>query len=265
MRSPPKTIRFPTFAHQILSASPPETFINWLICSGYINQENAVAVLIKEVLDELLDLFDDSKVLPTIIVRVKQSPLARQRRKGGVQVTLEMVNFGIKRQQAISMFGRQTDGGLFSRGRKRVGAILATVWSMKNGGRGVAVTIKQMRMQAAIRFRIQSNLSDGTARVFLLKPARWKATVGSKIEFACRGRVVRRGKNSLARFLRAYANMNSHLQIEFYDGKNLCFGMDRSSVQAPLIDEAKIRKTYLRWLNWDEMNGYSKINRADTP
>lgn len=185
--------------------------------------ENFVAGVGAIVCHNSLDACTEMKVLPEVIVQVKQSA------EGRYNVSIEDNGPGIVKKQIPRVFGKLLYGSKFhrrvqSRGQQGIGISASVLYAQLTTGKVTKITSKIHPKKPAHYYELQIDTKRNEPKILIEKEVEWKKEHGTKVELELEGK-YQKGKQSVDEFIKQAAIVNPHAKFVFLtpDNENVEF------------------------------------------
>ncbi len=180
---------------------------------GFDSMTKALITSVKEALDNALDVCEEARILPDILVELDRLDQHEYR------VIVEDNGPGIVARQVPKIFGQLLYGSRFhrmvqSRGQQGLGISAVVMYGQITTGRPALITTKTAGADTALRVTLTIDTKRNRPNVVQRERIVWEKEHGTRVEVQVRGRYVG-GKQSILEYLRAAAIVNPHARIEF--------------------------------------------------
>ncbi len=181
---------------------------------GFDNPKKALLTTIKEAVDNSLDACEEAKILPEILVEVKQ--LEQQDR---FVVVVEDNGPGVVREQIPSIFGKLLYGSKFhsmkqSRGQQGIGISAAGMYGQLTTGVSTKITSRISRKKPAHYFEIQIDTAKNKPTILKDEIVNWKKPQGTRVQIELEAK-YQKGPRSVEDYMRQTALANPHATLIF--------------------------------------------------
>jgi DNA topoisomerase VI subunit B len=181
---------------------------------GFDNLKKALLTTIKEAVDNSLDACEEAKILPEILVEVKQ--LGSEDR---FVVIVEDNGPGVVREQIPSIFGKLLYGSKFhsmkqSRGQQGIGISAAGMYGQLTTGTSTKITSRIGRKKPAHYFEIQIDTAKNKPTILKDEVVNWKKLQGTRVQIELEAK-YQKGPRSVEDYIRQTALANPHASITF--------------------------------------------------
>jgi DNA topoisomerase VI subunit B len=179
---------------------------------GFDNPKKALLTTIKEAVDNSLDACEEAKILPEILVEVKQ--LERDDR---FVVVVEDNGPGVVREQIPSIFGKLLYGSKFhsmkqSRGQQGIGISAAGMYGQLTTGVSTKITSRISAKKPAHYFEIQIDTAKNKPTIVKDETVHWKKGRGTRVQIELEAK-YQKGPRSVEDYIRQTALANPHATI----------------------------------------------------
>ncbi len=221
---PPPTAEKPAVKEEITHAdklaakqrdiSVSEFFLKNRHLLGFDNAKKALLTTIKEAVDNSLDACEEAKILPEILVRVKQ--LEQDDR---FVVTVEDNGPGCVREQIPSIFGKLLYGSKFhamkqARGQQGIGISAAGMYGQLTTGVSTKVTSRISKKKPAHYFEIQIDTAKNVPTILKDEIVKWDRPHGTRVSIELEAK-YQKGRHSVEDYIRQTAIANPHLHLTY--------------------------------------------------
>lgn len=181
---------------------------------GFDNPKKALLTTIKEAVDNSLDACEEAKILPDILVEVKQ--LEQEDR---FVVVVEDNGPGVVRDQIPSIFGKLLYGSKFhsmkqSRGQQGIGISAAGMYGQLTTGVSTKITSRISRKKPAHYFEIQIDTAKNKPTILKDEIVNWKKAQGTRVQIELEAK-YQKGPRSVEDYIRQTALANPHASLTF--------------------------------------------------
>ena len=181
---------------------------------GFDNPKKALLTTIKEAVDNSLDACDEAKILPEILVEVKQ--LERDDR---FIVIVEDNGPGVVREQIPSIFGKLLYGSKFhsmkqGRGQQGIGISAAGMYGQLTTGVSTKITSRIGPKKPAHYFEIQIDTAKNKPTILKDEIVNWKKRQGTRVQIELEAK-YQKGPRSVEDYMRQTALANPHATLIF--------------------------------------------------
>ncbi len=178
---------------------------------GLDNPARALLMTVKECVDNSLDACAEMKVLPEIIVQIKQAAENRY------QVSAEDNGPGIVKEQIPRVFGKLLYGSKFhrlkmQRGQQGIGVSAVVLYSQLTTGKATRITSKIHPKKPAHYYELQIDTKRNEPKIMVDKEIEWNKDHGIKVELELEGK-YQKGKQSVDEFIKQCAIVNPHAKF----------------------------------------------------
>ena len=206
-------IRAEELAKKQRQVSVSEFFVRNRHLLGFDNPVRALLMTVKELCDNSLDAAEEMRVLPEIIVEVKQ--LAENR----FVVSVEDNGPGIVKAQIPNVFGKLLYGSKFaklsqSRGKQGLGVSVSVLYSQLTTGKPTKVISRISPKKPAHYYELKINTQRNEPEILIEKDVEWKSEHGTKVEIELEAR-YQKGRQSVDEYIKQTAIVNPHVSITY--------------------------------------------------
>lgn len=201
---------------------------------GFDTPTRAMLSSVKEAVDNSLDVCEETRILPDILVEIKKI----ETRQDEYLVIIEDNGPGITRKQIPHVFGRLLYGSRFHairqfRGQQGIGISAVVMYGQLTTGHPVQIISKTGEDEPAHRIELVIDTKKNKPEVLKYEVILWDKISGTRLEVRLKGRYVRERKQSIMAYLRSTAIVNPHARIRFIepDGNETLF--ERVSEKLP--------------------------------
>ncbi|MEJ2109650.1 MAG: DNA topoisomerase VI subunit B [Acidobacteriota bacterium] len=199
---------------------------------GFDNPRKALLTAVKEAVDNSLDACEESGILPTLKVEIRQ--LAEDR----FRICIEDNGPGIVKAQIPKIFGKLLYGSKFhtlkqARGQQGIGISAAGMYGLLTTGKSIVVTSRTAPGKPAHYYEIQIDTRKNNPQVITDEIVDWEAPHGTRVEIELIG-TYKKGRHSVDDYIRQTAIANPHCEI-FYTvpGEDSPLHLERGSTIMP--------------------------------
>jgi DNA topoisomerase VI subunit B len=180
---------------------------------GFDNAKKALLTTIKEAVDNSLDACEDAKILPEVLVEV------RQLQEDRFVVIVEDNGPGIVRDQVPKIFGKLLYGSKFhamkqSRGQQGIGISAAGMYGQLTTGISTKVTSRISAKKPAHYFEIHLDTTRNVPTIVKDEVTDWKQPHGTRVEIELEGK-YQKGRHSVEDYIRQTALSNPHVTLHY--------------------------------------------------
>ncbi len=199
---------------------------------GFDSPAKAILMAVKEAVDNSLDACQEMKVLPEVIVEIKE--LAENRYK----LSIEDNGPGIVKEQIPRIFAKLLYGSKFhamkmQRGQQGIGISAAVLYSQLTTGKPVVITSKTDPKNKAHHYWLHINTLKNEPEIVKEESFEWKKDRGTKVELELEGK-YQKGKQSVDEYLKQTAIVNPHAKIIYINPLNEKVEYPRATNELPI-------------------------------
>ena len=181
---------------------------------GFDNAKKALLTTIKEAVDNSLDACEEAKILPVILVRVKELEASDR-----FVVTVEDNGPGVVREQIPSIFGKLLYGSKFhamkqARGQQGIGISAAGMYGQLTTGVSTKITSRISAKKPAHYFEIQIDTAKNVPTILKDEIVKWDRPHGTKVSIELEAK-YQKGRHSVEDYIRQTAIANPHLHLTY--------------------------------------------------
>lgn len=178
---------------------------------GFDNPTRALLMTVKEAVDNSLDACAEMKVLPEVLVHIKQVGENRY------NVIIEDNGPGIVKEQIPRVFGKLLYGSKFhrlrqSRGQQGIGISASVLYAQLTTGKVTKIVSKTDAKKPAHYYELQVDTKRNEPKIIADKEIEWKKDHGTKVEIELEGK-YQKGKQSVDEFIKQAAIVNPHARF----------------------------------------------------
>lgn len=199
---------------------------------GFDNPSKALSTTVKELVDNSLDAIQEMKVLPDIIVVIKQTAENR------FSISAEDNGPGIVKEQIPRVFAKLLYGSKFarlkmSRGQQGLGVSASILYGQLTTGKPAKITSKISPKKPTHYYELHIDIHKNEPEIVIDKEIEWmNKDHGTKVEIELEGRLVG-GKASVDEYLKQTAIANPHATITYINPKNEKTTFQRATNELP--------------------------------
>jgi DNA topoisomerase-6 subunit B len=180
---------------------------------GFDSMTKSLITSVKEGLDNALDVCEEARVLPDILVEMERIDQREYK------IVVEDNGPGIVAREVPKIFGQLLYGSRFhrmvqSRGQQGMGISAVVMYGQITTGHPAVITTKTAGSDTALRLTLTIDTKRNRPNVIQRERLVWEREHGTRVEVRVRGRYVG-GRLSILEYLRATAIVNPHARIEF--------------------------------------------------
>ena len=186
---------------------------------GFDNPLKALSTTVKELVDNSLDACEEMRILPEIIVQIKNAGENR------FTISVEDNGPGIVKKQIPNVFARLLYGSKFhsmkqGRGQQGIGVSASVLYGQLTTGKATKITSRIDPKHPAHYFELNINTVKNEPEIVLDKEIQWmNKEHGTKVEIELEGK-YQKGKLSVDEYIRQSAISNPHAQLTFINPLN---------------------------------------------
>lgn len=183
---------------------------------GFENPTRAIVTAVKEGVDNSLDACEDARVLPDILVEIREGE-----REGEYLVIVEDNGPGIVEHQIPPIFGKLLYGSRFhslkqSRGQQGIGISAVVLYGQLSTGKHARIISKIGEDEPAYLYEIAIDTHKNAPEIIRREIIDWNKGHGTRVEIWIVGDFSR-GKRFLYEYLQNTSIVNPHAQITFIE------------------------------------------------
>ncbi len=199
---------------------------------GFDSPAKAILMAVKEACDNSLDAAQEMKVLPEIIVEVKELSENRFR------LSVEDNGPGIVKEQIPRIFAKLLYGSKFhtmkmQRGQQGIGISAAVLYSQLTTGKPAIIISKTDPKNKAHHYWLHINTVKNEPEIVKEDSFDWNKDHGTKIEIELEGK-YQKGKQSVDEYLKQTAIVNPHAKIIYINPLNERVEYPRATNELPI-------------------------------
>ena len=180
---------------------------------GFDNPKKALLTTIKEAVDNSLDACEEAKVLPEVLVEVKQLQEDR------FVVIVEDNGPGVVRDQVPKIFGKLLYGSKFhtmkqSRGQQGIGISAAGMYGQLTTGTSTKITSRVSPRKPPHYFEIHIDTNKNVPTILKDEVVKWKKPHGTRVEIELEAK-YQKGRSSIDNYIRQTVVANPHVTLTF--------------------------------------------------
>ncbi len=184
---------------------------------GFGNTTRALVTSVKEGADNALDACEEVRILPDIIVEIKNHD------ESECKVTIEDNGPGVVKQQIPHIFGRLLYGSRFhvvrqSRGQQGIGISAVVLYGQLTTGKHAKIISKVEEGKPAVVTELVIDTNKNRAEVINQDITHWEKPSGTRVEI-CIMADYKRGKRFVYDYLQGTSIVNPHARIVFKDAE----------------------------------------------
>lgn len=226
-----KTITAEELAKKQREVSISEFFTKNRHLLGFDNPIRALLMTVKELVDNSLDAIEEIRVLPEIVVEVKQVGEDR------FKVSVEDNGPGIVKEQIPNVFGKLLYGSKFfsnrqSRGQQGLGVSVSVLYSQLTTGKATKVTSKTSSKRLAHYYELHINTQKNEPEIVKEDSIEWNKNHGTKVEIELEAR-YQKGRQSVDEYLKQAVIANPHLHLVYLSPDNTKTEFLRATKELP--------------------------------
>ncbi len=190
-----------------------EFFIKNRHLLGFDNPRKALLTAVKEAVDNSLDACEEARVLPEILVDIRESGPDRY------VVCVEDNGPGIVKEQIPNIFGKLLYGSKFhkmkmSRGQQGIGISAAGMYGQLTTGKPMRITSRTGPRKRPHYYEIQIDTSKNKPVISKEETVTWKKHHGTRVEMEMEAKYTK-GNQSIDDYLKRTAIVNPHVSIKY--------------------------------------------------
>ena len=180
---------------------------------GFDNAKKALLTTIKEAVDNSLDACEEAKIIPEILIEVKQLQEDR------FVVVVEDNGPGVVRDQIPRIFGKLLYGSKFhsmkqSRGQQGIGISAAGMYGQLTTGVSTKITSRISSKKPAHYFEIQIDTAKNVPTILKDEVVEWKRPHGTRVEIELEAK-YQKGRHSVEDYVRQTVIANPHVTLSY--------------------------------------------------
>ncbi len=180
---------------------------------GFDNPVRALLMTVKELVDNSIDAGDEMRVLPDVLVEIKEIGENR------CLVVVEDNGPGIVKVQIPNVFGKLLYGSKFAklsqtRGKQGLGVSVSVLYSQLTTGKPTKVVSRISAKKPAHYYELKINTQKNEPEILSEKDVDWKSEHGTKVEIELEAR-YQKGKQSVDEYIKQTAMVNPHVTITY--------------------------------------------------
>jgi len=180
---------------------------------GFDNPRRALLTAVKEAVDNSLDACEEVRILPEIIVELKQ--LAEDR----FYMSVEDNGPGIVEKEIPNIFGKLLYGSKFhslkmSRGQQGIGISAAGMYGQLTTGQPIKITSKIGPKKPAHHYHLHLNTAQNKPEILRDVEIEWATDHGTKVEIELEAKHLK-GRQSVDEYLKLTAIANPHVTLHY--------------------------------------------------
>jgi len=183
---------------------------------GFDNAKKALLTTIKEAVDNSLDACEEARILPEILVEVKQ---LQEDRDDRFVVRVEDNGPGVVREQIPKIFGKLLYGSKFhsmkqARGQQGIGISAAGMYGQLTTGTSTKISSRISPKKPAHYFEIQIDTNRNVPTILKDEVIDWKKPHGTRVEIELEAK-YQKGRHSVEDYIRQTALANPHVELNY--------------------------------------------------
>ncbi len=180
---------------------------------GFDNSKKALLTTIKEAVDNSLDACEEAKIIPEVLIEVKQLQEDR------FIVVVEDNGPGVVRDQIPRIFGKLLYGSKFhsmkqSRGQQGIGISAAGMYGQLTTGVSTKITSRISPKKPAHYFEIQIDTAKNVPTILKDEVVEWKRPHGTRVEIELEAK-YQKGRHSVEDYVRQTVIANPHVTLTY--------------------------------------------------
>tara|TARA_Y100000034_G_scaffold136745_1_gene215388 strand:- start:3571 stop:5148 length:1578 start_codon:yes stop_codon:yes gene_type:complete len=198
---------------------------------GFDNPRKSLLTTIKEAIDNSLDACEEARILPDIIVKVKD--LGGDR----FEVMVEDNGPGIIKQQIPNIFAKLLYGSKFhklkcSRGQQGIGISAAAMYGQLTTGKPIVIVSKVQKNKPAHHYELHIDTKKNEPQIISEQIVDWDKDHGTKIKITLEAKYLK-GKQSIDEYIKQTAIVNPHLHLKYTNPEKQKSEFPRASKELP--------------------------------
>jgi len=198
---------------------------------GFDNTRKALLTTIKEAIDNSLDACEEARILPEIIVKVKDLGIDR------FEVIVEDNGPGIIKQQIPNIFGKLLYGSKFhrlrcSRGQQGIGISAAAMYGQLTTGKPILITSKISKNKPSYYYELHIDTKRNEPQIINEQVVDWEKEHGTKIKITLEAK-YQKGKQGIDEYLKQTAIVNPHLNLIYMNPEKQKLEFPRATKELP--------------------------------
>jgi len=211
--APPSDTEADRLATKQRDISVSEFFLKNRHLLGFDNSKKALLTTIKEAVDNSLDACEEAKILPVIIIEVKQLEEDR------FIVIVEDNGPGVVKEQVPKIFGKLLYGSKFhsmkqARGQQGIGISAAGMYGQLTTGTSTKITSRISKRKPAHYFEIHIDTNKNVPTILKDEVVNWKKPHGTKVEIELEAK-YQKGRHSVDDYIRQTVIANPHVSLTY--------------------------------------------------
>ena len=180
---------------------------------GFDSPIKALATAVKEMVDNSLDACEEMKILPEIIVLIKETA------EGRYLVSVEDNGPGIVKEQIPRVFAKLLYGSKFhrakqQRGQQGIGVSASVLYGQLTTGKPARITSRSSPKKPTHYYELHIDISKNEPEILIDKEIEWMKDHGTKVEVEMEGK-YQKGRLSVDEYLKQTAISNPHLNLVY--------------------------------------------------
>jgi len=180
---------------------------------GFDSPVKALATAVKEMVDNSLDAAEEMKVLPNIIVQIKEAGENRY------IVSVEDNGPGIVKEQIPRVFAKLLYGSKFyrwqmQRGQQGLGVSASILYGQLTTGKPARITSRISPKKPTHYYELHIDIAKNEPEIVVDKEIEWIKDHGTKVEIELEGK-YQKGRLSVDEYLKQTAIANPHLNLVY--------------------------------------------------
>ncbi|MBI4415561.1 MAG: DNA topoisomerase VI subunit B, partial [Euryarchaeota archaeon] len=198
---------------------------------GYDSPTKALLTAVKEALDNIVDVCEESEILPEAYVEI------RRMGKDEYLVIAEDNGPGILKKEVANVFGRLLYGSRFFarrqfRGQQGLGISAAIMYGQITTGKPATIRTKTAEMDVSYEIDLIVDTRKNKPSVQREEFKVWEKAHGTRVEVPLKGRHIG-GKQSVFEYLKGTAIVNPHARIVYKDPEGQTISFERATTELP--------------------------------
>ena len=200
---------------------------------GFDNPRKALMTTIKEAVDNSLDACEEARILPAILIDVKQIS------ENQFVVNVRDNGPGIVKQQVPHIFARLLYGSKFhslkmSRGQQGIGISAAGMYGQLTTGKPVEVISLTNPKKMAHHYHVNIDTAKNKPQIVLDEECDFDIPTGTSVKITLEGKYLK-GRQSIDEYIAQTAMSNPHATIEYHSPDGNITEYKRQSERLPFI------------------------------
>ena len=185
---------------------------------GFDSPTRAMLTSVKEAVDNSLDVCEETKILPDILVEIQKV----DDQQDEFIIIVEDNGPGITKKQIPEVFGRLLYGSRFHairqfRGQQGIGISAVVMYAQLTTGHPAKIISKTGENEPGYQMELIVDTKKNKPEVLSRDVILWEKDHGTRLEVQIKGRYVSNRRQSITGYLRNTAIVNPHAQIRFIE------------------------------------------------